>query len=410
MNYRTMSLVLSSGGLADADTRRKKERKTLTELTAMQWHTLSVDDVLNRLGVSPLSGLDAAQAQRRQAQYGPNRMSKPSGRWFRKIIGWVFGGFGYVALSLPVTASPPRAHPPQVYLAGSFGHLLHRLEAARRACAAGLEPGAGRRAPRRPSLQRHLQLLAVLHHVSTAHRAVGPCTPDTLCRSSRVMASIGSMLPSDVLVLRDGSRQTVPATELTRGDIVVLGMGQKMAADMRIIEISSELKFDRSSLTGESDAVQGSVDLTDENYLESRNIVMAGTSCVSGSGLGVVTSTGDSTVFGRLAKISSAPKQGRTTLETEIFRFVCIIASLAAIVATICIIVWAAFLRQKHPDFMSVSQMPTMLTSICVAFIPEGLPVCVTLSLTAVAMKLRKSRVLAKSLGTVETLGSVNVL
>lgn len=132
---------------------------------------------------------------------------------------------------------------------------------------------------------------------------------------------------------------------------------------------------------------------------------MAGTSCVSGSGLGVVTQTGDTTVFGRLAKLSSAPKPGRTPLQTEVFYFTLKIGGLAAFFSILCIIIWAANLRPNHPGFMTVSQLLINVVSILVAFLPEGVPICVTLSLTAIASKLRQSRVLAKSLSTVETLG-----
>lgn len=132
---------------------------------------------------------------------------------------------------------------------------------------------------------------------------------------------------------------------------------------------------------------------------------MAGTSCVSGSGLGVVTQTGDTTVFGRLAKLSSSPKVGRTPLQQEVFYFTIKIGCLATFFSVLCVTVWAAFLRVKHPGFMTVSQLLINVVSLLVAFLPEGVPICVTLSLTAIASKLRKSRVLAKSLSTVETLG-----
>ncbi|CAD6927759.1 unnamed protein product, partial [Tilletia laevis] len=87
--------------------------------------------------------------------------------------------------------------------------------------------------------------------------------------TSRVMASISGMLPSEVTVIRDGARISIPATELVPGDLVHVSLGQKMAADMRTIKLDGELKFDRSVLTGESDAITGSVDKTDDNYLES---------------------------------------------------------------------------------------------------------------------------------------------
>ena len=70
--------------------------------------------------------------------------------------------------------------------------------------------------------------------------------------SSRVMASIKDMLPSDVLVLRDGGQTKVLAKELVPGDFVTIGMGEKVPADLKLIEASADLQFDRSILTGEA--------------------------------------------------------------------------------------------------------------------------------------------------------------
>ena len=69
--------------------------------------------------------------------------------------------------------------------------------------------------------------------------------------TSRVMSSIKDMLPADVVVLRDGSQQSVPAIELVPGDLVHIPLGQKVPADLRLIEVSADLKFDRAVLTGE---------------------------------------------------------------------------------------------------------------------------------------------------------------
>jgi len=69
--------------------------------------------------------------------------------------------------------------------------------------------------------------------------------------TSRVMASIKGMLPSDVLVLRDSEQSKVPARDLVPGDLVTISMGEKIPADLRLIDVSSDLQFDRSILTGE---------------------------------------------------------------------------------------------------------------------------------------------------------------
>lgn len=109
---------------------------------------------------------------------------------------------------------------------------------------------------------------------------------------------------------------------------------------LRFIEVSSDLKLDRSVLTGESDPIRGTVSSTADSFLETQNIALGGTTCVSGSGLGVVLQTGDSSVFGRIAKLSSADSGVMTNLQREILRFVLIIASIASCTALIIVILW----------------------------------------------------------------------
>ena len=76
------------------------------------------------------------------------------------------------------------------------------------------------------------------------------------------------MLPSEVIVLRGGNWSSVPASVLVPGDIVQIRAGNKIPADLRLCEVSSDLRFNRSILTGESDAVKGSVNSTSDNFLE----------------------------------------------------------------------------------------------------------------------------------------------
>lgn len=91
---------------------------------------------------------------------------------------------------------------------------------------------------------------------------------------------------------------------------------------------------------GESLPLPGTVYNTDPNYLETRCIGMQGTHCVSGSGIGVIVSTGDKTVFGRIAKMTNEPKTGLSTLEREVLNFVIIICSIMFLMIILVIIVW----------------------------------------------------------------------
>jgi len=244
--------------------------------------------------------------------------------------------------------------------------------------------------------------------------------------ASRVMASITTMLPDSCLILRDGAQVTVVASDVVPGDILYIKAGNKLPADVRFVEISSDCKLDRSILTGESLPLQGTVENTDENYLETKCIGLQGTHCISGSGLGIVVSTGDSTVFGKIAKLTNEPKTGLTPLEKEILNFVIIICSIMFTMILIVIIVWfvhvsfylllssdfhrAAYLRKSYPDWINVPTLIVDCVSVAIAFIPEGLPIAVTASLTITANIMRQNKILCKSLKTVETLGSVSVI
>lgn len=227
--------------------------------------------------------------------------------------------------------------------------------------------------------------------------------------SSKVMSSIKNMIPSSATVIRDGKEQKVPAENLVVGDLVVLSYGSKVPADVRVIE-THDLKFDKSMLTGESEAIEGTVECTDDSYVESKNIGFMTTLITNGQGKGVVVCTGERTVMGTIASLTTNTGNKSTTLQKELKRFVMIIATVAIITAIIVIVLWATWLRVKYPGYIDVPSLLVNTISVLVAFIPEGLPVCVTLSLLIVAKRMAKSRVLVKNLSTIETLSCVDVI
>ncbi|KZS91530.1 sodium-potassium ATPase [Sistotremastrum niveocremeum HHB9708] len=370
IEYRTMSIHVDTMEQQMRDAKRVPKAGNVKDLSALDWHKISVAEAVRRLSVSPQSGLDAAQCARRLATDGKNVISPPPSHLFMRILGWIFGGFGSLLLAAAIVcfiAWKPLGDPPQ---------------------ASNL------------ALAVVLLLVIVIQAVFNAWQSIS---------TSRVMASIQSLLPASVTVLRDGSQKAVPAAELVVGDLVMISMGMKIPADLRIID-SAGLRFDRAILTGESEPISGTVDKTDENILETKNIALQGTHCVAGSGIGLVIQTGDNTVFGRIAMLSANSQASLTTLQRELLRFVVIIASLASAVAILIVILWAAWLRRSFPSYINVPNLLIDVVSVMVAFIPEGLPVAVTISLAKVASSLSKHKVLCKSLSIVETLGAVNVL
>lgn len=347
------------------------KRDAARELSELDWHKVTREDALQRLNVSPKAGLDGEQVKRRQAA-GLNQMTPPPRNLWRKWLSYVFGGFGSILF---------------------IGSVL---------CFIAWRP-LGDPNPAVANLALAVILLIVIV-IQTAFNAWQDWS------TSRVMASITNMLPQEVAVLRDGAQVKVLAKELVPGDIVYIALGGKLPADVRFLDVSADLKFDRSVLTGESEPIHAAVDGSDDNILESKNIGLQGTLCVSGSGTALVFQTGDSTVIGRIAKLSSRGGPRQTTLEKEIYGFVLVIVGFALSIALLVVILWAAWVNPKHKGFISPATLVVSLVSVCVAFIPEGLPVSITISLKVMANTLARNKVLCKTLMTVETLGSVSVL
>ncbi|KAI8384387.1 uncharacterized protein BYT42DRAFT_493550 [Radiomyces spectabilis] len=371
--YRTLSITVSEKQTSKS---RKKHNKTSKaedlELSNANYHILSVVELAQQYNTSINQGLDTDQATKRTALYGKNTISPPSSNLGRKLFNYFFGGFCTI-----------------LWIASII-------------CWISWKPlGEPNPSPLNLALAIILLMVIFLQAFFNAWQDWS---------TSRVMNSIHHMLPSQTLVKRDGVVKTIDATQLVPGDIVSISMGNKIPADLRLVEVSDDVKFDRSILTGESEAIPGSVDNTDPNVLESQNMAMMGTHCINGSAVGVVVSIGDRTMMGRIARLSLSDNNRRTTLQAEIFRFVIIITVLSLTVGIICLVTWAAWLRVKYPDYLSVSNALIAVISVIVAFVPEGMPVAVTLCLTLIASRMQKSNVLCKVLSTVETLGSVNVL
>ncbi|KKZ68893.1 H+/K+-exchanging ATPase [[Emmonsia] crescens] len=370
ITYRTLSYNINED-LKKGESLNKKDAKHIRDLEQLDWHLVSVDSLFQRLSTSPSQGLSAEQVARRTSEYGKNKPTPPPSGLFRKIVGYVFGGFGpllFLGCILVFIAWKPLGDPP------ALANLALAI------------------------------VLATVFVIQAAFNAWQDWS------SSRVMASITTMLPDECMVIRENKQEWMSAIELVPGDIVKIKQGNKLPSDLRFIEVSSDAKFDRSILTGKSEPAQGTVDSTDKNYLETRNIGLQGTHCVSGTAIGVCVAIGDSTVFGRIAGLTNKPRHEFTPLQKEILRFVLIIVGIIATVVIIVVILWVAWLRKDHPDWINVPLLIVSCVSVGIAFVPEGLPVAVAMSLTIGANIMKKNKILCKSLATVETLGSVSVI
>ena len=203
-------------------------------------------------------------------------------------------------------------------------------------------------------------------------------------------------------VIRDGKIMEMEARLLVVGDLVTVKGGDKIPADVRIIQAQG-CKVDNSCLTGESEPQSRSPDNTHENPLETKNLAFFSTSCVEGTGKGIVVGTGDRTIMGRIAGLASGLEMGDTPIAREISHFIHLITGVAVFLGVSFFII--AFILGY--DWLSAV---VFLIGIIVANVPEGLLATVTVCLTLTAKRMAKKNCLVKNLEAVETLGSTSTI
>ncbi|GAB9476426.1 putative hydrolase [Globisporangium polare] len=225
--------------------------------------------------------------------------------------------------------------------------------------------------------------------------------------TSKVMDSFTNMLPQQCTVMRDGASQLLPADELVVGDLVRIGNGDKVPADLRIL-LCSNLKVENASLTGESELIALSAAPQDAEVpaLECKNVAFNGSLCYDGAALGLVLSIGDRTVIGRIASLASATKERETNMQREVRNFVRFISVLAIAMASLLFTI--GVVRKRGADVLSTFVNGFLV--IIVANVPQGLPATVTSLLTITAKRMAAHNIFVKRLDCVETMGSLTLI
>ena len=221
-------------------------------------------------------------------------------------------------------------------------------------------------------------------------------------KSSKIMESFANMVPQYALALREGDKVSVKAEDLVIGDILEIKFGDRIPADVRVIE-SKGFKVDNSSLTGESEPQSRSSEFTHENPLETKNFAFFSTNAVEGTAKGIVVMIGDRTVMGRIAGLASGLDTGDTPIAKEIAHFIHIITGVAVFLGVSFFII--AFILGYH-----WLDAVIFLIGIIVANVPEGLLATVTVCLTLTAKRMASKNCLVKNLEAVETLGSTSTI
>lgn len=321
------------------------------------WHHQSHQYIFSELKTTPEEGLSQAEASQRLAQYGRN--------------------------SLP----QQHAHPAWLRFLLQFHNVLIYVLLGSAAVTA---------------LLGHVVDTAVIIAVVVANAIIGFIQEG---KAEAAMNAIRHMLALQARVLRGGEHIAIPSELLVPGDIVLLEAGDKVAADLRLIE-THNLSVEEAILTGESVPVEKNTAISPENAVlgDQSGMAFSGTLITTGSGRGVVVATGINTEIGRISGMLSQVETLETPLTKQMGRFARWLTGLILAVAAL-LLVFGYF--AAHLPFAEVFMA---VVGLSVAAIPEGLPAVLTITLAVAVQVMAKKQVIVRRLPAIETLGSVSVI
>ena len=216
--------------------------------------------------------------------------------------------------------------------------------------------------------------------------------------------ALQELIKEKTKVLRDGKEKVIDANTLVKGDVVLLESGDKISADMRIIECRN-FTVDEAILTGESiNSVKNSEKINDKSLVADRkNMLYAGTSVITGRAKAIVVETASNTEIGKIAKevISTTDTKSPLTIRMEKFS-----KQITMLIVVIALIVGAVLLYKGEP----LKSMFLSVVALSVSAMPEGLPLALTMALTVGSTRMAKKNVIVKKLKAVESLGSCTVI
>jgi len=325
---------------------------TATEATA--WHSLTAEEAVERLNGSVKAGLDDAEAARRQAQYGLNllptaRKRGPLMRFlmqFKNVLVYVLIAAGFIKLMMGLW------------------------------------------------LDASIILGVVIINGLLGFIQEG--------RAEKSLDSIRNMLSAEARTLRNGQTSMIPAETLVPGDIVSLESGDKIPADIRLLEVKN-LRTEEAALTGESVPSDKSTAPVSAKATVGDRACMAysGTLVVSGRATGIVVGTGSDTELGRINQMLAGVSPLETPLLLQIKKFGYAITVIILIVSAI------TFAYGRLVQNIPFIDMFQAVTGIAVSMIPEGLPALITITLAIGVQRMASRNAIVRRLPAVETLGSV---
>ena len=227
-------------------------------------------------------------------------------------------------------------------------------------------------------------------------------------RSEKAIEAMKRLQAPRAHVLRDGKLTTIPAREVVPGDIVILEAGDHVPADAALID-ATDLMTEEAALTGESSPVSKKRGPLPENtpVADRKNMVFMGTHVTYGRARAIVTGTGMSTEFGKIAEMMQSVEEEQTPLQVKLESFA---KKLGKIIVGICVLIFVIEIFRSGLHIEMILDALMVSVSLAVSAVPEGLPAVVTVSLALGARELAKRNAILRRLSSAETLGAVTVI
>jgi Ca2+-transporting ATPase len=328
-----------------------------TEKNLKQWHTVEVSDVLSDLKTQE-KGLTRDEAARRLEDYGKNELAAEEKASLLSILASQFINVLIIVLLVSATISL------------ILGKQVESI-----------------------SIFIIVILAAVLGTLQEF-------------QAGKALEALRRMASPSATVIRDGETTEIPASDLVPGDIVVVNYGNKVPADIRIIE-SNNLQVEEAALTGESLAVEKMTAAIEGDNVplgDRKNLLFMGTSISHGRGKGIVVGTGANTEFGKIASLLQNTKTEQTPLQKNLDK----LGSQIGIIAIVVALALSTFSYIFNGG--TILDAFIWAVALAVAIIPEALPAVVTIGLALGVKRMVKRQALIRKLPAVETLGAVNVI
>ena len=222
-------------------------------------------------------------------------------------------------------------------------------------------------------------------------------------KAEKTLAKLRNSLSLQSRVLRNGLLQKISSDCLVVGDVVIIEAGDKIPADLRIIE-EEGLRIDESLLTGESVPVSKTYNVIsiDSTLADRRNMAYSSTQVISGHGKGIVVATGTETEFGKIAAMVNT-KEDSTPLEKQVLYLGRILTYLAFLMGLVI------FLFGYFRGY-NIFELLTFSIALLLAVVPESLPTAITLTLAIGMIRMAQKKAIVRRMAVVETLGTTNII